>query len=345
MALAQPQQYYVTQANGDVLCQWAQVPGATAYTVERSTDNSTWSVLSAAVTAFQYLDSTATLGTLYYYRVKATAGSDESAYTNTQTAIPTVTGNMTLSQVALAARQRADRVNSNFVTKPELTEYINQSAFELYDILVNMFQDYYVATPAQFTSDGTTSLYQLPNGIQTFTDQNGNSFVAKPYYKLIGVDLGLNTAANGWVTVNKFNFIDRNRFVYPNTASTIYGVFNLQYRVLGDKIEFIPTPTSGQPIRLWYVPRMESLLQDTDTLDGVSGWTEYVIIDAAIKILQKEESDVSVLQAQKQAMLARITQAAANRDAGQPDTISDTRGNWGGYGDRSGGPGGPLGGW
>jgi hypothetical protein len=327
-----------------VLCQWAPVSGATKYTVERSTDNSTWTALTTTETSLQYLDTTVLIQVLYYYRALAQNLTDTSPYTNSQTIIATITGDMTLSQVALAARQRADRVNSNFVTAPELSSYINQSYFELYDILTNLFQDYYVAEPAKFLTNGQNQ-YDLPNGVTTFQREDGSNFIARPLYKLIGVDLGLNTSANGWVTVNKFTFIDRNRFVYPNTASTIYGVFNMQYRMLGDKIEFIPTPTSGQPIRLWYVPRMESLLQNTDVLKGVSGWTEYVIVDTAIKILQKEESDVTVLMAQKQALLARINNVAANRDAGQPDKISDTRGNWGGYGDRSGGPGGPLGGW
>jgi hypothetical protein len=53
-----------------------------------------------------------------------------------------------------------------------------------------------------------------------------------------------------------------------------------------------------------------------------------VIIDAAIKCLQKEESDVQVLMAQKAAMKRRIEVAASNRDAGSPLSVSDVyRGN------------------
>jgi hypothetical protein len=65
--------------------------------------------------------------------------------------------------------------------------------------------------------------------------------------------------------------------------------------------------------------------------DGVSGWLEYVITDAAIKAMQKEESDVSVLMAQKAALVARIIAAAENRDAGNPATVADvqfTSGAW-----------------
>lgn len=104
---------------------------------------------------------------------------------------------------------------------------------------------------------------------------------------------------------------------------------------MGSNIQFIPTPAGNQIMRIWYIPRLTQLVQDTDIMDGVSGWTEYVIVDAAIKALQKEESDVSALMVQKEALIKRIEESAANRDAGQPDTISNTRTwseRWGGWG-------------
>jgi hypothetical protein len=85
-----------------------------------------------------------------------------------------------------------------------------------------------------------------------------------------------------------------------------------------------PLPQANQTIRVWYVPEMTTLAVDADEVKGVSGWTEYIIIDAAIKCMQKEESDVSVLMAQKAAMLKRIDGAAANRDAGEPQTVCES---------------------
>jgi hypothetical protein len=328
-----PSNLNVTQANGQVLVQWNLSAGASDYVVQRSTDNVNFSTI-ATIAPTQYLDTSVLLQVQYWYQVAAMNGSGTSLYTASQAVIPVKTAQMSLAQVALLARQRADRVNSNFVTLPEINSYVNQSYFELYDLLVTTFEDYYVATPIQFATNGSSYQYPLPDGTITFTNPiNNTQFVAPPFYKLLGIDLGLNNASNGYVTVDKFNFIDRNRFVYPNTASTIYGVFNLQYRILGQVIEFIPTPSANQPIRVWYVPRLQELLLPTDTLDGISGWTEYVIVDVAIKILQKEESDVSVLAAQKLDLRKRIIDSGVNRDAGRPDRISDSRGAtaWGGY--------------
>jgi len=215
---------------------------------------------------------------------------------------------------------------------------------ELYDLLIWKFEDYNIAPAAVFYTNGVDNLYPLPDGLTTFYDRNtGAPFVAQPFYKLRGVDLGVNTGPNGWVTMKKFTFNDRNKYFYPNTASTIYGVFNAQYRLMGDKIMFIPVPSGKQPIALWYIPRLPWLLQETDmTSVSISGWIEYVIVDAAIKALTKEESDTGPLMLQKAALLQRIEAAAANRDANEPEYIQDTRNNgpWGFQGPTSGGFGG-----
>lgn len=344
-----PQNFIAQTANGQNLVSWNQVAGVTSYLVQRSLDNVTFTLL-ATITgtplATSYLDTAVTLGTQYWYQVASYNGVDTSDYTTAQAVTPTPTGEMCLSQIRLAAQQRADRVNSNFVTQSEWRSYINQAMFELYDLLVTVYEDYYIATPIQFTADGSTYLYALPNGSNTFLNALTNvTFTPKPFYKLVGVDLALQTASNAYVTINKFNFIDRNRFVYPNTASTIYGVFNLQYRVIGSNIEFIPTPSGNQVIRLWYIPRLTELLQDTDTTDiGISGWLEYVIVRAAKYALDKEESDTSRLTEEIMFLKGRIEETAANRDAGQPDTISNARanngwgfGNGGGWNGSSGG--------
>jgi hypothetical protein len=253
---------------------------------------------------------------------------------------------MSLGELRQMAQLRADRLNSDFVTLPEWNNNINQSLLELYDLLVTVYEDYFKAPNVVFTAISGQAKYPLPDGITPFLNDQGQSFVPAPLYKLLGVDLSLNTSSNAYVTVNKYNLIDRNRFVYPNTASTIYGVFNLQYRMLDKYVEFIPTPSAGQGLRLLYIPRLPKLLADSDvTTIGFSGWLEYVITDAAIKALQKEESDVTVLAAQKMALIKRIEESAMNRDAGQPDKISDIRGQgwWGANGNY--GYGGPIAGY
>lgn len=329
-APATPVNFNASQGNRQVYVSVDLTATATGYKVQRSTDGVTYAVLASPTVPY-YLDTTVTVGINYYYRMAASnnAGVDVSAYTSALTVIPAATGEMSLAQIRINSKQRADMVNSQFLTDSEWNANINNSYFELYDLLVTAYgEEYFSATPVQFNTDGSTQIYPLPDGVTTFTNAltNATGYVASPFYKLLGVDIGPNQGPNGWVSIKRFNFIDRNMFFYPNTNSTLYGVFNMSYRLLGTGIEFIPLPAAGQPIRLWYIPRMTMLLADTDcTTSGISGWIEYVIVDAAIKAMQKEESDCSFLMSQKQQLLKRIEGAAMNRDVGQADTISDTR--------------------
>lgn len=324
-----PSNVYVQQGNGQVLVSFDITAGATSYSILRSIDGITYaSIATTAVNS--YIDITVSLNTLYYYSVIA-IGTGSSAASIPQSIVPTGSGVLSLGQLRLMAQQRADRVNSNFVTLPEWNTYLNQSRLELYDLLVTVYEDYYLAPHISMVTTGTDSI-PLPDGV--------NYSKAPAFYKLWGLDMNINGDNNAYVTLRKFNAIDRNKYVYPNVASTVLGIGNVRYRVAGDNILLIPTPSNGQTLRLWYIPRLSVLLADTDACDGVSGWTEYIIVDAAIKALQKEESDVSVLFAQKQALIDRIQSSAMNRDVGQADTISNTRRNgfdsdpsddWGNY--------------
>lgn len=338
-----PANMYLQQGNAQAFLSWDLTATATSYKVNRSTDGVNFTLI-ASPTTNSYLDATTLPGVLYYFQVAAHNTDGDSAFTVAQNIITSGTGDLALGQIRLLSQQRADRVNSNFVTPPEWNSYINQSYFELYDLLTTEYEDYYVAPPATFVTT-TDFSYPLPNGILSYQDPNNQSFLARPFYKLLGVDAGLNITGNAWITLGKFDFIQRNRYIYPQLGQTILGPYNgIQYRIMGDTIQFIPSPQAGILIRLWYIPRMAMLLKDTDIAVGVNGWLEYVIVDAAIKALQKEESDVSILMNQKMMLKQRITESAMNRDAGIPDTISDTRSSSGPWGVGPNGDG-PYGGW
>lgn len=325
-----PSNLLVQQANGQVYVSFDQVSNALTYGILRSTDNVNYtSVATPAVP--NYLDTAVTVGTQYWYKVNATNGDGTSANSAAQSTVPTESGQLTLGQVRLQAQQRADMVNSNFVSTTEWNDYIRSSYQELYDLLINVYEDWALAAPYVLITDGINNAYTLPNGIDVVDATTG--LVAKPFYKLMGVDMGLANNNNAWVTVHKYDFVERNRYVYPNITSTFAGVFNLRYRIMGNSIRFIPTPSAGQYMRMWYAPRLLLPLADTDIMDGVGGWLEYVVTDAAIKAMQKEESDVTVLAIQKQALLKRIEESAINRDISEPDRISNNRRNGeGGYG-------------
>lgn len=208
---------------------------------------------------------------------------------------------MTLSELITAARQRADMVNSTFIQDAEWTSYINSSYAELYDILVSRFEDYYTA-------------------IQSFTISSGNTYnLPAALYKIRGLDFSL--SSDSWATVRKYNFDERNR-VDNSQARTLRGNFDRQYRVMGSKLYILPEGNAAGTYRLWYIPRYTPLVNTTDEASDVLDFEEYIVVDAAIKALIKEESDTQVLMVIKQQLKDRIEAMAANRDT-QPERIAD----------------------
>lgn len=324
-----PQNFFVQTGNYQNYVSVDLTATATSYKIQRSLDGVTYAALATSSTP-AYLDTAVSVGVEYFYRVAASNVDGDSAYTTPASVVTTPTAEMSLGQLRLAAQQRADRVGSNFVTLPEWNSYINQAMYALYDLLIATYEDYFMAPRARITTVANQFRYTLPDGITTFKDQSNVNFIAAPIYKLLGVDLSANLAANAFVTLKKYNVVDRNNFAYQGSNSTPYGVVNAQYRMMGNAIELIPTPAPGQTLQLLYIPRLPQLLQDKDlTTIGYSGWLEYVILRAAIMALTKEESDVSSLAAQLIDVKARIEESAVNRDAGMPDTISDSRGSGG----------------
>lgn len=350
MAVGTPTQFYVQTANTQVLVTWGLSAGADSYVVQRSLDNVTFTTVatvSGSPLATSYLDVAVALNQQYWYKVAASQASILSPYTPAQSVTPAPQGEYSLGAIRLAAQQTADRVNSNFVTLPEWNSFINLAMYELYDLLVTVYEDYFLASPIQFNTDGTTYLVDLPNGSNTFLNALNLSQTVTPpaLYKLLGVDLQAQNANNGYVSLPKFMFEARNQFFYPNSSSTLYGPFNIRYRMMGNKLELIPTPSANQGIRLWYIPRLMELLKDTDTSSvSISGWIRYAIVRAAKYALDKEESDTTMLTNELLFMKQRIEESASNRDAGKPDTISNSRGANGSW--FSGGPSwnGPSGG-
>lgn len=342
----QPQNLTAEQADGNILLSWSASLGATGYNIQRSLDGVNFTNLDTTTYATQYVDELPGIGIMYYYQVAATNASGTSSYSSITQMVAAYPSEMSLYELRLRAQQTADRVNSQFVIQSEWNSFIRLAMYELYDLLITAYEDLFAAQYVYINTNGTTQNYPLPDGVTNYiggTYPNSSGDPSQAFYKLSGMDLGINTSNNAWVTLLKFDFIERNNYVYPNSTSTIYGVYNMRYRLMGNNVNIIPTPAGNQQIRMWYSPRLPALLQDTDlTTLGYSGWLRYPIVRAAKYALDKEEgTDTSKLDAEILFLKKRIEETAVNRDAGIPDTISNTRQDplYGGNGFASGGGG------
>ena len=200
--------------------------------------------------------------------------------------------------------------NSTFVTDAEVTSYINRSYAELYDLLIEQYGEDYSVSSSTITTTSATD-YALPG----------------TFYKLVGVDLlvaGTHGQSNAeYVTLLPYQFAERNRYSAA-VVGLIQPTDSFRYKILGGNIRFI-RPDANRTVVLYFHPAITFLSGDSDTLDGVNGWEEYIIVDSAIKCLKKEESDASELMVVKAELKDRIHRMAAQRDVGHSERISDVQ--------------------
>ncbi len=175
--------------------------------------------------------------------------------------------------------------------------------------------------------NGTTLVFQ---GV-TFTAKNTPSLATDFAVGATDDD----TAAN---LVTVFNTL-----VNGASATTLYGMPRDSY-VASAEANVVTISLAGsnlcQPVIVqWSAPTNISLLPGntwSNIVDGVNGWEEYIIVDAAIKVQDKQDLDSAPFVRRKQQILDRIEVAASSRDAGSPKTVVDTMGltssgwGWGG---------------
>jgi hypothetical protein len=192
--------------------------------------------------------------------------------------------------------------SSQFVTDMEFGAFVQDSAAELYDLLVRSYQDYYLAVTADVVA--STDAIPLP----------------ADFYKLRGVDLSL---GGRWIALSAFSFQERNNRSGSGTPLYNYSSDSgIRYRVQGSSLKLTPSENAtNQTFRVWYTPLMPALTLDADVFDDQNRWSEYIVVDAAIKALQKEESSTTVLERQKEALKQRIQAMANDRDSANAEVV------------------------
>lgn len=228
---------------------------------------------------------------------------------------------VTLSGLIYRAQSRADMVNSNFVSSGEWNTWANSAYSDLYDRISQ-------ADPERYCND------------VTFTVTSGSHTLPADFYKLLRVDLlyaGASAPTQFW-TLRKFNLLEEDSMQGPGW--TVAQGPACRYRLRDGAIVFTPQPTGSQTIRLLYLPAITPMQAATDTIDGVDGWEEKIVLDMAIAALLKENAtDVSPLMAERQRWEEKITALSNERDVALPEgTIDVTRAPWPFGGGR--GPGG-----
>lgn len=227
---------------------------------------------------------------------------------------------ITLSELRTRCKQQADMENSYFIKDPEWNFMINESYKTLYDMLVTVWENYFI-NKLEFD----------------LTQDNPNYDIPDDFYKLRGIDVQFNNGGTKWYPVTRFNFQERHK--YGNIPDALLGNFRpmVQYIIMGSQIKFEPAANAVGRYQMFYIPKVTELVADGDELDtNCDIWNQFIINDVCVKALTKQESDARPYIALRDDIIVRIQKSALNRDSANTGRVSDVEGdnswNWFAYG-------------
>ncbi len=219
----------------------------------------------------------------------------------------------TLIQMRALVRELADQETlaptTALVEDDELDKRVNEALCALRDLLIELEWMEWVTISTQSLT--------LINGTQSYA-------LAADFYLLLGVrgvSGGIERQLEPW------HYQERAPLEYSGNAASVW---ELQYRLNGANVVFLPTPRSADTVKLDYVPAYTPLVNGTDNTFAMPyGWWLWAGLRAALALVAKEALDgstgTSLLLEQWRAEDARIRGLAAQRDAGKPPRIIDTR--------------------
>lgn len=214
---------------------------------------------------------------------------------------------LTLQQLVDASKQRADMQNTNFITDNVWQDYVNEACSELHDLILK-------ADPKSIISRST------------ITTVSGQEFYDLPddFYKLEAVYRTVGPVRYGVDRVD-FHGIGQGSAVL---ASVIVGGAPYQYALVGSQIYFLPTPSGGNPVEIWYFPAFKRLTDPSNTVNYpvINGWEQFIIVTTVVKAKMADGRNPSFELNEKAALAVRIVEMANKRDEWEPPKFYDAYG-------------------
>jgi hypothetical protein len=207
---------------------------------------------------------------------------------------------VTLTTLLTRVRERADMASSSFISDARLTDFVNEANQKLHGMLVDALGEEYVSSSSSFTTASGTADYALPSG----------------FYKLYGVDL---TVGGNIRPLSRFNRSERN----PLRNTTLNVGLIPRYNLVGSNLRLYPVPTSVMTGAILYAPEATTLVSAEDQVTYPNGWERFIVLDAAIQCLLKEESSVGGLVEERGRIVQEIEATKENRDLASPKQVVD----------------------
>lgn len=213
-----------------------------------------------------------------------------------------------LGELKLSTRGKADILKNLAVGDAELTGLINESYKTCYRKVINSYPNQNLQS-LQFIVPASADGYTFPSDISI--------------YRLDGVER-LFDADNCWYDVRAFQWAERNLY---NGAWNVNRFWNIGYIYLvPSTLRFRANTDVGGTYRIWYIPNVSSLVDDTDEiLPDFDKWEEYITTDAAIKCLIKLNRPADEWMQRKMILEQDIANSSIKRDVLAPQRVANLR--------------------
>ena len=209
----------------------------------------------------------------------------------------------TLTEMLSELRARGGYRRSTSLTDAILLPFLNSGIAEVHDLLCKHNPDFVVTSSDVVTVAGTATV-ALPT----------------TFYKLRRVDL---VAGSSITRLRSFQ-IDEETYIDEDTAwSAGAGVSVPRYMLQAGNLRLVPTPTSVQTLRLWYLPHATKLASGADVYTGVNGH-EDLVYEHALRLckardrLSTIDHDAAIARLEKRLMFAMEA-----RDQSEPEYLPD----------------------
>lgn len=221
----------------------------------------------------------------------------------------------TLAEMWTSVQLMADMPNTTFATATEGYERINYSIQKLWGEIVHSAGGDYFKAPRLWDTVANQSYTEIGS-----TDSGSTA----PFLRLISLEVTLSGGVPQ--TIHELpNWEDRHEL---SRVSGWNGADGPYYSLAGSttypRVYWWPTPTAVHSVRAWIIPCAPRLTQTSDTFDGIDGFEDAVIHDAAIYLKQREESDPSLLMAERDRIMAHIKRVTGRNHA-SPRRVRDVR--------------------
>lgn len=211
---------------------------------------------------------------------------------------------ITWQSILDSIRQRSDNeyTDGEFVTDAELLILANRSRKQLFGMLVEAGQHSVAETVTTLTVDGSLN-YALPD----------DCFAVSGVFRL---------ESEEYVRLRRHDM----RIMPADTVKDVAITYRTHGSLEDSVIELNPRVSTGT-YKVRYVGVPTDFAATTDEMDGVLGWEEWVVLDVAIDILNKEGlfEAADRLKGRHDVMSARIQAMASERDMLENGGVEDVR--------------------